>query len=279
MRQSSRVAERTAAIAVVARRRDDERAARDGLADRKIDREVAVAAEAQVDDAAPGACGGEDSGGDVARLEAGARSERRVPGAQRCLWVDPDDADAVRGSADHGGDRRAVLAADPRGLLRVQERDVGPAGELGMRDVEPRVDDGHRDPGAGRRQPVDPDLREPPLLSLEGVGGGGGRGDVVRRARPATHRRRRGPRASAGASPRRRAGGARGGASHRSAALRRRRASPTRRTTRRLSAERSSPAAPAAEAELGATTSAVAAARRARRRRGMRGGAMRGGPG
>ena len=148
------------------------------------------------------------------------------------------------------------------------------AGELGVRDVEPRVDDGHRDAGAGRRQAVDPDLREPPLLRLEGSGW-----RTSRRGRTCARVCGRSDgaavaRASAAASPRRRAGGARGGASHRSAALRQRRASPSLRTTRRLSAETIVAGPPAAEGEPERRGGAVAAARRATMRRGMTGGAM-----
>ena len=120
VRERRRIPDRAPLFAAVAGRRDDERPERHRLFHGELDREVAAAADAEVDHAASRAGGGEDPGCDLAGVEARAGAERGVPGAQHGLGVDPHDADAVRGCADHRGDRRAVLAADPDRLLRVE---------------------------------------------------------------------------------------------------------------------------------------------------------------
>src|SRR6185436_13325189 len=70
-------------------------------------------------------------------------------------------------------------ATERGGLLGVQRLGVGATGELGVRDVEPGVDDRHGDARPGRGEPGDADLREPPFVRLQGIRRVGRRGDAV----------------------------------------------------------------------------------------------------
>ena len=108
-----------------------------------------VGAEAEVDDSRANCRRSEDALHDLARLELGALALGGIPRAEQRLRVDADDAEAVGGRRDERSDRGAVLAADAGGLLRVQRLGVGAPEELGMRDVDARVDD--RDGTARRR--------------------------------------------------------------------------------------------------------------------------------
>ncbi len=73
-----------------------------------------------------------------------------------------------------------MLAADARRLLHVERGRVGTAGELGVGEVEAGVDEADRHARARRRESVDADLREPPLVGLQRVDRVGGRRDPVR---------------------------------------------------------------------------------------------------
>ena len=59
--------------------------------------------------------------------------------------------------------------ADPDRLLRVEGDQVRASCELGVREIDARVDDRDRHPRRRRREPVDPDLLAPPLVELERI--------------------------------------------------------------------------------------------------------------
>ena len=171
MRDARWVAERIPGVAVIARRSDDEGALADGLIDRLFDRELlAVGAEAEVDDAGAVVGCGEDPLHDLGRHELGALAVGGVPGAKQRLRIDADQAETVSGCRDERRDRGAVLATEARGFLGVQRLGVLSPKELGVGDVDPRVDDRDCAPGGRWRERVDADDGAPPLGRDERIG-------------------------------------------------------------------------------------------------------------
>ena len=98
-------------VAVVPGGGDDERARRDRLRDRLLDRRVSLATEAEIDHAAPGARRLEDARRRSPRLEPRALAARGVPGAQDGLRVDADDARPLAGAPT--SDATAVPCSPP----------------------------------------------------------------------------------------------------------------------------------------------------------------------
>jgi hypothetical protein len=120
-------------------------------------------AEAEVDHARAAADGGVEAGNDARRAQR--TRAVGVPDSDRRVRIDPDDAERVRGSADHGADRRPVRIAVVRGeLLRIEGLDAGSGDELLVGLVEAGVDHRHGLPGAGRLDTVGADGRQPPLV-------------------------------------------------------------------------------------------------------------------
>ena len=168
MRVARGVLDRAALLALVPGCDDDQRAGAEGGHHRLfLLEDPALAPQAEVDHPAPVVDRGQDPLDLVADGEVGARA--RVPEAQDGLRVDADDPDAVRRRGRNRRDRGSVPFLAPAVVLGVERRRVRAVGELGMRDVEPGVDDRQRHSRTRRVELVCADRRNPPLVRHERV--------------------------------------------------------------------------------------------------------------
>src|SRR5207248_1307359 len=154
-----------AGLTVVADRRDHNRAPVQGTVDRLLQQRV-VAEEAATDvDHASRAFGRGIEPGE----KLGEGSFVEVPFLQGRLRIDADEADAVGGGTDNRTHRRSVEIVHGDDGLGVERSRVRPRLELGMGEIEARIDDGD---GYARRRRlglVVADVVDPPFLRQERV--------------------------------------------------------------------------------------------------------------
>jgi hypothetical protein len=160
-----------AARARIARCGHDQHAAPERREDRVVEQPVeARRPEAQVDHDAPERSSGADAGDELRVRELPA--EVGVVAVGRRLRIDADHADVVRGRADDRGDRRPVeVLRRVDHALHVERRRVRALLELGVREVEPGVDDGDGNARPGLGEVGRADGCEPPLVRDEWVRG------------------------------------------------------------------------------------------------------------
>ena len=154
--------------AIIPRGRDHDRPRaereEDGVVEQRI---VVLAAEAEVDNPGTTAGGLDDALNRCALVEDAEGT--RIPDAQDGVRVDADDADAVVGRGQHGGDLRAMVLVVAACGLRVEDGRVRPAGEFGMAHVDARIDHGHRHTWTRRIHAVGAHPAAPPLQRDERI--------------------------------------------------------------------------------------------------------------